>query len=271
MSDEFVGSGTPAEATPTATPAAATPAVNAQPATPANPAASPTSSPEDRSNWVPPYRIRETRESALREAQTQFSQREQEYQARLNQIQSQLHALVGVHPQNQNPEVDAVRSQFAKLYPNLAKLEDQADKVFGVIDKAGDLESQNGHYWQSYGRQTMDRLYSRAAESLGAPLTDEGKRSLHSSFVGFIQSSPELTDRYANDPSIVEDFWKAFTSSFIDPVRRTASATVTGRVPGNIPQDTPSGAPRATPTPGAKDLDERAQNAWAQYQQTAKT
>jgi hypothetical protein len=164
----------------------------------------------------------------------------------------------------------AVRNQFGQLYPGLAKLEERAADLMGLIDRAGDMESQNSHYWQTYGRQTMDRLFEHASTSLGSPLTDEGKRSLHAAFSGFVTSSPELTARYANDPSLVDEFWKAFTSSFIDPVRRTASATVSGRVAGNIPQDTPGGAPHVNPGPKPANLDDRASLAWTQYQQQAK-
>jgi hypothetical protein len=260
----------PATGETVAPPAAATPAASASPvATPQATPAPATGAAEDRSTWVPPYRLRETREAAVREAQTQFAQREAEYQARLNQIQSQLHALVGVQAP-QNPEVDAVRSQFSQLYPGLTKIEERAQEIMGILDRAGDLESQNDHYWQSYGRQTMDRLFTHAAESLGTPLTDESKRQLHAAFTGFVSSSPELTARYANDPTLVQEFWKQFTSSFIDPVRRTASAAVVARAPGALPQDTPGGAPRGTPAPTPANMDERAAAAWTMYQQNHK-
>ena len=139
-----------------------------------------------------------------------------------------------------------------------------------MLDRAGDFDSQNQHYWQTYGRQTMDSLFKHAQETIGAPLSDEARRVLHSSFVGFVQSSPELTSRYASDPTIVDDFWKAFSSSFIDPSRRSATATVAGRAVAALPQDTPGGAPRATPGPVPANLDERAASAWALYNHNAK-
>jgi len=253
--------------TPAATPS--TP-VAATPATPQMQPATPTPAPtEDRSNWVPSYRVRESREAALREAQQSFSQKEAQYQQRLEQIQSQLHALVGVTPQG-NPEVEAVRQQFSQLYPGLSKMEERSNDIMGIIERAGDLESQSQHYWQSYGRQSMDRLFSHASESLGSPLTDEGKRALHSAFTGYVSSSPELTARYANDPTLIDEFWRAFTSSFIDPARRAASATVATRTTAAIPQDTPGGAPRLPVPPKPANLDERMAQGWAQYEQTKK-
>ena len=266
---EIVSAPSPAEATPSAsTPAAATPAAAAAPGAAATPQATPQppatgGAPE---GWVPSYRIRESREAAVREANAQFAQREADIRAEADQYKRQLHSLVGVQPPP-NPEIAAVRSQFGQLYPGLAKLEERADQLLQLQERAGDLESQTEHYWQTYGRQTMDRLFTSAQTSLGAPLTDEAKRALHSSFVGFVQSSPELSNRYANDPTIVDDFWKAFTSSFIDPARRTASAQVVQRASGMTPQDTPGGIPHTAPAPPPKNLDERMASGWALYNQ----
>ena len=280
MSDVIGAPSAEPTATPTATPtAAATPAESFTPTTqgaafqPTTQAAgtTPQGGTEDRSSWVPPYRIRETREAAIREAQTEWAQREAQYQARMQQIQNQLHALVGVQPPA-NPEQDAVRQQFNQLYPGLARLEEHAAELLAIRERAGDLESQNDHYWQSYGRQNIDRLFKAAEATLGGPLTDEAKRALHSAFTGFVSNSPELTARYTNDPSLVDEYWRTFSSNFIDPVRRGASAMVAGRaaqVPG-LPQDTPGGAPRTGPAPQPKSLDERTAMGWAQYNQTAK-
>jgi hypothetical protein len=268
MADEVVS--TPAEATPSAsaTPVA-TPQVTApQSATPAATSAPTTGAPsESRDGWVPSYRVRETREQAQREAQAQFEQRENGYKSELARIQQQLHALVGVQPP-QNPEIAQVKTQFSQLYPGLAQLEERAEQLQQMIERAGDIEAQGNHYWQTYGRQTMDRLFDHASTSLGSPLTEEGKRQLHSSFVGFVQSSPELTERYSNDPTIVEDFWKVFTSSFIDPARRAASATVQTRTGTAIPQDRGGVIAPVSPGPKPANLDERANQAWALYQQS---
>lgn len=261
MSDDLVVStpATPAEATPsapaapvTATPPTATPAA----ATPAAPEA-----------MVPSYRIRETREAALREAQTRYESQIAAQRAETERYQAQLRALVGVTPPA-NPEVDAVREQFAKLYPGLAKMEAKAAEMEALLERGGDLEAQNNHYWQSYGRQTMDRLFSGTETALGGALTEEGKRQLHASFVGFVGSSPELTARYASDPTIVDDFVRQFTSNFIDPVRRAASAGVVARAPGALPQDSPSGSPMRAPSPAFQSLDDRVAAGWAKLNQT---
>lgn len=261
MSDDLALStpATPAEATPSApaAPVAATPQT-------ATPAAATPAAPEA---MVPSYRIRETREAALREAQGRYESQIAAQRAETERYQAQLRALVGVTPPA-DPEVNAVREQFAKLYPGLAKMEAKAAEMEALLERGGDLEAQNNHYWQSYGRQAMDRLFTGAEAALGGALTEEGKKQLHASFSGFVGSSPEMTARYSSDPTIVDDFLKQFTSNFIDPVRRAASAGVVARAPGALPQDSPSGAPQRAAAPAFQSLDERVAAGWAKLNQT---
>jgi len=252
-------------ATPTAPLAPATPEPSvAAPTTPTAPAAGAISQPSNDA-MVPSYRLRETREAAWREAQEAFATREADYQARLKMVQGQLHALAGVTPQEET-EVDQVRSQFGRVYPGLSKLEERAEQVLQILERAGDMETQNDHYWQSYGRQAMGRLFDKATESYGQPLSEDARRILHSAFLGYVASSPEILHQYTNDPKFVDDFWKNYSTNFIDPVRRVATAGAMARTTGPLPTDAPSGVPRATPPPQLKGLDERSVAAWAQFQ-----
>lgn len=272
MADDTNVSAPAAGAETPAAPAAATPAAPAQvAATPATTPASGATPGAPGEGWVPSYRIREAREAAIRQANEGFAQREAQIQAEAQRYRQQVEALVGVTPR-QNTEADQIKQQFFQLFPWAKKLEDRFGDFEQVVDRAGELEAQNSHYWTSYGKQTLDRLYNHAADSLGAPLTDAGKRQLHAQFIGFVQSSPEMEARYASDPSIVEDFWKEFTSNFIDPVRRGQAAAVAGRAAGSaaLPQDTGGGTVRGTAAPQLKNLDERADAAWALYNASKK-
>lgn len=252
-------------------PAVATPSAPSAPTIPAQSTQAPATGvpSEDRLNWVPPHRIRESREAGYRQAQQEAAQQQAQLRQEAEQYRAQLHRLVGVGPQA-DPQVDAVRQQFAQLYPSLAAMEARGKDLMGLLDRAPDFDAVQQHHWGSYARQTMDRLYNLAAESSGTPLNDEGKQWLHSSFVGWINASPGRAQRYEQDPGIVENFWKEFTSNFADPLRRSAAATVQGRAAQiqGLPQDTPGGAPRATPAPTGQSLDDRVLAGWNQYQQT---
>lgn len=261
-------------ATPT-TPSTPAPATSgtpvAQPTTSAAPVTSPaptgsqppaTGGPE---GWVPSYRIRETREAVLREAQQAWQQRETAYAQRMQQLEQQLQALVGVTPQ-QTSEEEVIRQQFAKVFPELAQIAGKAKDLEALIEKAEYLEQQNRHYWNSYARNNLDRLYSKASESYGGPIDDNAKDMLRRLLIGYLESSPELEARYESDPTVIDEFWKAFSSGFIDPARRAATVTAAGRAPSALPQDTPGGAPQATPAPKLGGIDERANAAWTFYQ-----
>ncbi len=190
---------------------------------------------------------------------------EAQYNAKLEQMQRNLQALTGVQPP-QNPEIDAVRNQFSKLYPGLSKIEGQAEKFEQLLTKIEALEAQNQHYWGSYAQNTVDRLYSVAEESLGNALSPEAKNQLYSSFVGYMQTNPGLEQRYENDSAnLVKDFWKAFSSQFIDPHRRANTAAAAARVPSGLLQDSPGGAPQVTPPAKHTSLEDRAQAAWATF------
>ncbi len=262
-SDSGSGS-TPSAAQPTATPSA--PA--APSATPTGTAPAPTQQHQQvPDGYVPSYRLRETREAAQREFLAQAAQQQAEANARYAEMERKFQALAGIVPPP-DPNQVAVRNQFSQLYPGLAKLEERADDLLAFGERAGDLDTQAAHYWQNYGRTSMDRLFDTVQRSLGTTLNDESKRVLHSSFVGFVSQSPEMTARYANDPTIVEDFARAFTSSFIDPARRVASAGIQERAQVALPRDTPGGAPRSSPVPSTKgeSLDDRVNKAWVSFQ-----
>ncbi len=256
---------------PQSTPATATPVAPSAPTIPAQSTQAPATgvASEDRSNWVPPHRLRETREAAERQAAQQFAQREAQLRQEADQYRAQLHRLVGVGPQP-DPQKDTIRQQYFDLFPEAKILHERSKDIVGLLNQAGNLEAVQQHHWQGYARQTMDRLYGLAAEFNGAPLSDSGKQWLHSSFVGWVNQNPDRATRYEQDPSIVEDYWREYTSNFGDPVRRAAAATVQGRAAAvqGLPQDTPGGGIRPTPTPAGQSLDDRVSAGWAQYQQT---
>lgn len=259
ISETSVPEATP---TPVATPSPATQG------TPAAAATQPTQTPATGApeGYVPSYRLRETREAAIRQANEEFARREAAIRQEADQYKRQVQALTGALPP-QNSENDAIRKQFFQLFPWAEKMEKRFGDFESLVDRAGDLETQNSHYWNKHGQDTMDRLYSTAGASLGIPLSNEAKQTLGAAFIGYVQSSPERTNRYYSDPGFVDGFWREFSSSLIDPVRRNATVGAVGRVPGAIPQDTPSGAPHATPSPRPANMDERVNNAWAQFQQ----
>jgi hypothetical protein len=268
FSPDDLGGGAPAAGGDTSAPAPQPATTTAAPDTTGQTNVN-TPSPVNQGNQPEPSwlrgRLEETRAAARREAEAAYNQRYAQQQAQFEAVQRQLHALVGVTPQ-EDPEIATVRAQFSKLYPGLAALEQRAQDLTGLLEQSQDVNAVTQHHWANYGRQTMDRLYDAAAKSMGGPLNDEAKRALHTAFTGYVSSSPEAGARYAQDPTIVDDFWQMFSGSFIEPVRRSAQAGVQSQTaPRAIPQDTPAGVPGTQQAPKPGSLDERVAGAWASF------
>lgn len=230
------------------------------PATPATPA-------EDRSNWVPPYRLRE--QNARHEAALQAER--QRFTSEQAALQRKLEILAGVTAP-ENPQIDEVKKQFGQVFPELAELAAQAAEIKQLLAQREELTHSKDHYWTRYNRDAMNTLYSEAEKTYGQPLNDDAKRQLGSSFIGYLQSNPGEYERYQEDPSVVKEYWKSFSDRFIDPVRRSATAQTIGRIPTALPQDTPSGTVNfGTPVPKPANQDERMALALARYKEVSKT
>lgn len=267
--DDFGGGGSPSPApsdigAPASTPAStsAIPDPTGTPNGNPNPAATVQAQPEP--SWLR-GRLDETRRSAERASEARWQTERAQLQAQYEATQRQLHAIVGVTPQ-EDPNVSQVRDQFNKLYPGLAKLEDRAAQLLEMQERMGNVDTMTQHHWASWGRQSMDRLYGLAEKSIGSGLSDGQKSALHQAFMGFVSSSPEIGQRYAEDPTLVDEYWQNFAGAFIDPIRRTANSNVQfNTAPRNILQDTPAGIPNVQAAPRPGNLDERVAGAWASY------
>jgi hypothetical protein len=214
---------------------------------------------------VPSYRLRETREQVERQAHELFTQLQQHYESEVETLRNQIRALTGAVPP-QNPEVQAVKDQFGNLYPGLSKLESRAERIDQLLERADEFEALQKFIWDQHRDQALDYLFGSVEKTIGSPLSDEAKQYLQAALLGYVQSSPERAERYAtNSRAVVDELARAFTANFVDPVRRTSVAMAAGRVPSGLPQDTPSGAPQVTPAPKPKNMDERAQRAFAVF------
>lgn len=213
-----------------AAPAAATPPVS--PAAPApqpgsgQPSAAPAAQPhapapgftykEDRSNWVPSHVVRQ------RTQEYEKVQRELDFERR------RVAALTGVQmPTQADPESDAIRSQFAKMFPGLAKLEAMADKLEKAagFDYDGIQNSQT-QVWQSHGNQVLQTLQEKVKAAYGgADLTPKALSRICGAFVNEIAQDDELKSRYeAGDMRIIDEFITDFTGAVLDPYKRQTTA-----------------------------------------------
>lgn len=215
--------------------------------TPAAPAAQPKAPEgftykEDRSTWQPPHVNRKTIEQRDRLAQ------ELEFERR------RVAALTGVKlEQPRNPEHEQIRAQLREVFPELAELMDQKDKLaeiagmdFSRITSAGDA------VWTRHGASTLQAFEDTARESLG-DLKPAAMKILVGTFVNAVANDPELARRYeAGDPRIIGEFIKDYQENFLDPyASRKASAAVPGVMAArNLPRGG-GGSARSSAKPAA--------------------
>lgn len=247
-----------------ATPAAGNPTTPTAgaPATPAAPAAPSFTYKEDRGNWVPPHRIRESSERAKQ------LERELDYERR------RVAALSGVAAPAapEDPETSEIKAQFFKLFPWAKKLADLApEKLEALIGfDPSSIGSAEEHYWNQLGAQTLASVEEKVAAVYGADLTPFARGLVRQGFAAYISSSQELRDRYEQmDPKLVDDFVKEYTAGVLDPHRRSITAAATPRVDRlrRLPRgSTTTAIPGAGPArPKPADTDEYHRSAFAAF------
>jgi hypothetical protein len=207
---------------------------------------------EDRSNWVPPHRLREESTRA-REA----AARVQQYERDLHYERQRVAALSGVQPPPAptDPENEIIRAQFLKIFPEyakLAKLADRADQL-AAFDPSQVMSAQDQQY-EIMGNQALARLNERAQELFGGELGPLAKQSLEMTFGAWVHANPELHSRYAmQDPKLFDDFFTLYRKEMVDPHRRQSTLSTAPRDRA-VPRLPRSGPGSNIPGPGPRTL-----------------
>jgi hypothetical protein len=207
---------------PSGAPAAVAPGAPAAVAPLATPAAKRFDYAEDRGNWVPPHRIRET------------SQRAQQLERDLDYERRRVAALSGVPApaQAEDPNDASIKQELFRLFPQLKGLMEHGEKLIGLKDLDMDaLQSPQTHYWESLGHQTLNALHVQAKETLGGgDLTPRAKQVLNTSFSQFVNSDDDLKQRYASqDPGLITEFLKEFNDGILSPYRQSITRAAAPR------------------------------------------
>jgi len=209
---------------------------------------------------VPSYRLR------------QATERYRQLEAYAMQLREQLEqrAAPQAAPQQQDdPQTAAIREQFKKLFPNLARFEEMnPDQLRGLLEAAPQHQQQWEQYWTNVGQNSLRTLQSKITEVYGEKVDPVTRGVFESAFIAFVERDPEARQRYlSQDPQLVEDFWKKTTAAVLDPVRRNASAQVAQRVDRaqrlpSVPRSTNAiGTPRPPKPKTEEDMHEAAWNA----------
>lgn len=218
--------GTPAPgATATGTPAAPAPGTPAAGTPPANTPKTYTYQ-EDRSNWVPSHRVRQTTQ--------ELDKLKRDYEL----AQSRVAALSGVQPPKPqpSPEFNAIREQLFQVAPELKDVFDNLEllkelKGMNLKDVIANLQGFATQSWQQRGTSVLGTLNEKIKAAYGgADLAPKQVSRIARAFIGELEDDDELRARYeAGDMTIVDEFVKDYTQGVLDPFRRSSAAAATTR------------------------------------------
>lgn len=120
-------------------------------------------------------------------------------------------------------EAAAIREQFAKVFPHLAKLTDeQIDKLIAGSESAGSAQQVVDHHWTQHARQTLDNVLTAVTEAQGLDeLSPRLSKRVEDLFISWVESDEAVLKRYmAGDKKLVEEFVASYTEDFVTPARR---------------------------------------------------
>jgi hypothetical protein len=192
---------------------------------------------EDRSKWIPPYRLSE--EST--KAQRQFEKKVAELEAGLQERDRKIQALAGVTPASpEEAQADEIREAIFQLVPALRKFDDATvDKLLGLVNSAESLSETTNHYWTQHGANALSKLETAVASELGGgDLNERQRKALHRAYVAEAEENPEFLKRHeAGDPKLIEEFAKQWAEDWVEPARRKVTAQAVSRVGRPVPRD----------------------------------
>lgn len=181
--------------------------------------------PEDRSNWVPSHRLR------------QSSEQIQKLQRDLELATQRVAALSGVQPPKpaMDPQFEQIRQQLLHVAPELKD-------VFESVELLKDLKGMNlkqtiealqgfvNQSWQQQGGNVLRTLGEKIKQVYGgAELSPKQVQRIARNFISELEDDDQLRARYeAGDPAVLDDFIKDFTGGLLDPYRRSTAAAAAG-------------------------------------------
>lgn len=218
----------------------------AEPAsTPAAPVATPAAPefkfPEDRTNWVPQDKHRAAEAAANKLARELERHKTELALERRRRIAD----LSGANPPS--PEDDEQKKIAEAFYalPQFAHLKGLTPEVMAKLtalaERGEEHEAAVKHQWDGLARRTFQSVVGRIQDELELDtLDDEQAEEIKDSFRRFARYQPDaeaFRQRYeAEDPKIVEEFVARYMDKVVNPIRRSAAASLTRPTQARVPR-----------------------------------
>jgi hypothetical protein len=174
-----------------------------------------------------------------------------------------------------SPEVEAARTAIMKVFPELGELLKLAEHAPHLIQMRQQWPTVSGSHeqlWERYGHQTLENIAGSLAKDLGVEnLSNFQRAAMGNAFISWLQSEPQLADRYRRgDTRLADEFLTEYRSNFFDPVRRMSQGGAPAPGGGRPlpPAPRPGGGPpppAAPPNPGTLTEDQVHDGAWNSF------
>lgn len=160
-----------------------------------------------------------------REQRQKLEKQVQELQSNFDRERKRIKLMLADEPQSEEEqETAAIRAQFAKVFPHLAKLTDeQVQKILTATEETGNAREVIDHTWQQHARRMVDSVVEGISEEAG-DLSPRQRQKVVSLFISTIESNPELGERYKKgDPTLIKEFVAEYVEDFVTPAKRSAT------------------------------------------------
>lgn len=150
-------------------------------------------------------------------------------------------ALSGLAPVDpKTADAATVRAKILELMPELAD-------VGSIAEMKAALEEQQVQGYAAHSKSMLTKIHQVVASEYG-DLTDSQKRRINAAYLYENQSNQEFHARHnAGDPTLIEEFAKAWIDDMVEPIRRKTAASEASRF-----RPVPGGRDRSTPIKGEK-------------------
>lgn len=152
--------------------------------------------------------------------------------AQLAAEQKRVRFLAGAEPQSEDEaQHAAIRAQFAKVFPGLAKLTDaQIEKFTALVEKGDNLDAAANHQWQMHSRNMLGQLSAELSEAIGGEPTERQSKAVAQAFANLCESDEATRLRYeSGDPKLIKEFVAQWKEDWYDTARRQVTADTVNR------------------------------------------
>ena len=165
-----------------------------------------------------------------RKARQDFERRLAESDARATERDRQIAALTNSRiPSKEEADADEIKQQFSKLYPHLGDLTaDDVAALRELKEQREQLERAIVDQYANHSRHLLREVHQKIGAELG-DLTPRQRARINAAYLQEAENPEFLARHNEGDPTLVDEFVKAYLEDTVEPIRRKVTAAEVSR------------------------------------------